>query len=185
MCGRITYHNFNLSHIARFHIVRSSNTIGDIVFRSASSDSLFAENVRLGIIQIRGRNLQKSHPNNWNKTKQESLTMIKTKCECIINLRKKLRIKRMEIQEAGAEIARRIVFLTVTVAVFLNGVTPRRRGRIQTIFIEAPLRVAPIHSSSAAVQIVVLQVKITKRDRNSELQRGDQWLLRTINVMNH
>lgn len=101
-------------------------------------------------------------------------------------LRKKLRIKRMEIQEAGAEIARRIVFLTVTVAVFLNGVTPRRRGRIQTIFIEAPLRVAPIHSStSATVQIVVLQVKITKRDRNSELQRGDQWLLRTINVMNH
>jgi len=57
MCGRITYHNFNLSHIARFHIVRSSNTIGDIVFRSASSDRLFAENVRLGIIQIRGRNL--------------------------------------------------------------------------------------------------------------------------------
>lgn len=103
-------------------------------------------------------------------------------------LRKKLRIKRMEIQEAGAEIARRIVFLTVTVAVFLNGVTPRRRGRIQTIFIEAPLRVAPIHSSSAAVQIVVLQVKITEMDRNSEISihsKEDQWLLRAINAFNH
>lgn len=114
--------------------------------------------------------------------------MIKTKCECIINLRKKLRIKRMEIQEAGAEITRRIVFVAVTVGVFLNGVTPRRRGRIKTILIEAPLRVAPIHSSSAAVQIVVLQVKITEMDRNSEISihsKEDQWLLRTINAFNH
>ena len=53
-----TYHNFNLSYIAGFHILCGSKTIGDVVISSStSSASLFAENVRLGIIRVRGRNL--------------------------------------------------------------------------------------------------------------------------------